>query len=147
MSKRYKVVIDTNVFIRGWFYNDLNCRLILDMIKKRKLYLAFSQDSIGELLYVTKNFSRRHISNDSDRLTLLNGISKLFYYGSSANTVGMVDVDKVIDKTDLMFVHCAIKYGADYIISNDFKSGMFNLDSKYSFNVVDTNEFIRLINE
>jgi predicted nucleic acid-binding protein len=59
----------------------------------------------------------------------------------------MRDINEIVDKTDLMFVHCAIKYNADYVISNDFKSGMFNLDSNYSFEVVNTSEFLQLYNE
>ncbi|MEH7393093.1 hypothetical protein [Bacillus sp. JJ1474] len=32
-------------------------------------------------------------------------------------------IEEIKDKTGLMFAHCAIKYGADFLISNDFKSG------------------------
>jgi predicted nucleic acid-binding protein len=59
----------------------------------------------------------------------------------------MENIRNVNDKTDLMFVHCAIKYGADFLVSNDFRSGMFNLDSSYDFNVVSTSDFLSLVKE
>ncbi len=58
----------------------------------------------------------------------------------------MDDVSEIKDKTDLMFVQCAIGYNADFIISNDYKSGMFDV-SQYSFNVLSAEDFIELINE
>lgn len=146
MTKKYKVVIDTNIFIQGWFYGNLNCQTILKLIRDNKIYLGFSQDSIGELLYVTKNFARKFIDDKNDRLKTLNYISKLFYYGSSVNIADMDDVSEIKDKTDLMFVQCAIGYNADFIISNDYKSGMFDV-SQYSFNVLSAEDFIELINE
>ncbi|MFS0765934.1 putative toxin-antitoxin system toxin component, PIN family [Peribacillus phoenicis] len=148
-EKIYKTVIDTNVFIKAWFFNDSECQEILDLVKNRKIYLAFSQDSIGELMYVTKNFARQYLSSDKKKqIALIEGVAKLFLYGSSVNTVGMEDIPEVKDKTDLMFVHCAIGYkDSDFLISNDFKSGMFDVDSTYSFRVISSSEFLEFLNE
>lgn len=146
MTKRYKVVLDTNVFIHGWFYGDEDCQTILKLVKKRKIYIGFSQDSIGELMYVSKNFARNFIRKEENRLSFMSDISKLFYYGSSANISQIPDIDTIKDKTDLMFVKCAFVYEADFLVSNDYRSGMFDIDGQ-SFHVVNTSDFLKVYKE
>lgn len=118
-----KVIIDTNIFIYGWFSEDSNCIKILDMISDRKIQLLFSQETIGELVYVTKNFVRHNIPDKSDQIEMLKDLMMLFYYGTSVNTIGAT-INSINDEYDEMFLKCAIKGKADYLISNDFKSGM-----------------------
>lgn len=143
MKNRIKVVIDTNIFIQGWFSNNVYCEQILQLIDDRKLQLLFAQDTIGELVYITKNFARHNFKKIEDRIIALQTIMILFYYGTSVNTVD-VDCEKSNDKYDDMFLKCAIKGEADYLITDDFKHGMH--DKELIIKVVGSEEFINTYN-
>lgn len=147
MANKLKVVIDTNVFIYGWFGDNEFCDKILDLIDNRKLQLLFAQDTIGELIYVTKNFVRHNLKNVSDRLNALQAITVLFYYGTSVNTM-KTDYQKSSDSYDDMFLKCAIQGEADYLISDDIESGMHSNDiKKLGVKVVTSEEFIKIYEE
>lgn len=147
--KKYKVVLDTNVFINGWFNGEEDpvCDTITNLIDSRQFYLAFSQDTIGELIYVTKNYARHLIPNNRERVELLSKVGKMFLFGSSTNVSDMEDIPEVVDKTDLMFVHCALKSDADFLVTRDFKSGMFNVNNLSSFSVITPEEFLAVLDE
>lgn len=144
MINKPKVVIDTNIFIRSWFDDYKSCDKILTLIDDRKLKLLFSQDTIGELVYVTKNFARYNISNIQDRVQVLQSIMELFYYGISINTLNSEHA-KLNDIYDDMFLECAIEGDADYLISDDFKSGMHYVDG-LNLKVLSSEEFIQVFN-
>jgi predicted nucleic acid-binding protein len=108
------------------------------------LQLLFAQDTIGELIYVTKNFVRHNLKNISDRLNALQLITVLFYYGTSVNTM-KTDYQKSNDQYDDMFLKCAIQGEADYLITDDIESGMHTNDiKKLGVKVVTSEEFIKI---
>jgi putative PIN family toxin of toxin-antitoxin system len=143
MRNKLKVVIDTNVFLRGWFSEEYPSAIqVMDLIDNRKLYLMFSQNTIGELVYMIKNFVRYNIDDVNTRLSILNGIMREFYYGTSVNTMNADEVN-IKDKYDDIFVQCAIEGRADYLISDDFNSGMHDLEE---IKCVSSKEFIDIYN-
>jgi putative PIN family toxin of toxin-antitoxin system len=146
MRSKLKVVIDTNVFINSWFsMKYFYCDAVVDLVDNDKLYLLFSQDTIGELMYVAKNFAFHVIDDVSIRLELFHNIAGLFLNSQSVNTQATICPD-LEDKTDEIFVRCAIEGRADYIISQDENSGMHNNEEikKLGLNVVTAEEFIRI---
>lgn len=143
MGSRLKVVIDTNIFINSWFFNDQHSNKIIDLIDNRKLQLLFAQDTIGELIYIVKNFARHHIDDANDRILMLHNVAELFYYSTSVNTSNVEFIGSN-DPYDDMFLKCAIKGEADYFISDDFKHGMHNNED---IKVVSSEEFINIYEE
>lgn len=141
-----KVVVDTNIFINGWFSDNKSCVDILQLVDYQKVQLIFGQETIGELVYNIKNFSRHNINKVEDRIELLEYLMKIFYYSTSVNTMNMKeeDIPSIKDPYDIMFVKCAIKGNADYIITNDIKSGMLNM-SDVSFKVMNSEDFIKSV--
>ncbi|HDR7852007.1 putative toxin-antitoxin system toxin component, PIN family [Bacillus pacificus] len=142
MGNKKKVVIDTNIFIDGWFRDSVSGKEIIDLIDNRKFYLAFSQETIGELLNIVKNFARKHLEDRKEQLKLIEYVATLYYYASSVNTKDTV-VDPINDKYDEMFLKCAKEAKVDFLVSNDLNSGMHEQASKYGFKIVNASDFVK----
>lgn len=124
MKKKIKVVVDANIFINSWFYtNHFYCDAILDLIDNDKIQLLFSQDTIGELIYVIKNIVLDLFDEKKLQYEYLSNLSYIFLNAISVNTLG-IECQKLNDKFDEMFLKTAIKGKADYIVSDDFRSGI-----------------------
>jgi len=140
-----KIVLDTNIFINGLFSSEEDNEYIkiMNMVDNKQIYLLFSQDTIGELVYVAKNFARHNIIDIKNRILLLQYIMESFYYSTSVNTINTI-TPEINDKYDDMFLKCAMKGKANYLISDDFKSGMHNIDS-LGFKVLSAKDFCEMI--
>ena len=149
MKNRLKIVVDTNIFIDGLFSfeeeDNKYCVKIINMINSKQFYLLFSQDTIGELIYVAKNFARHNINNIYDRVSLLQYLIELFYFSKSVNTSHTISPE-INDKYDDMFLKCAIEGDADYLISDDLNSGMHGID-KLGFKVLSARDFCKMIED
>lgn len=73
---------------------------------------------------------------------MLQGVMELFYYCTSVNTMN-TSSPNIFDKYDDMFLKCAIEGNADYLVSDDFKSGM-HVVNNINFTVVSSDKFIEL---
>lgn len=93
---KIKAVVDTNVFIGGLFRDQESANMILEMIEDNRIQLYFSQQTIGELIYLIKNFARHNIDNIDEQIELLHSVVELFYYSMSINTLD-VDCPKTKD--------------------------------------------------
>jgi putative PIN family toxin of toxin-antitoxin system len=138
-----KIIIDTNVFIKAFFdLDDSNdcLRLIANL---DKMTVLFSQDTIGELMYIIKNCTHYLNTTEEQSLQILKSVTEIFYYGKSINTfkINESDLPNINDQTDMMFVKLAIAGNADYIITNDKKSGILDLKDQ-PFRTCTTKEFI-----
>ncbi len=140
VRNKIKVVVDTNIFIYGWFGDNPYCGEILDLIDNRDIQLLFSQDTIGELVYITKNFARYNLHKVEEKIAALQAIMILFYYGTSVNTLD-TECPSLNDPQDEKFLKCAIKGEADYLITDDFKHGMKDVSN---IKIVSSEEFINL---
>ena len=65
-----------------------------------------------------------------------------FYYSTSVNTINTI-TPEINDKYDDMFLKCAIEGNADYLVSDDFNSGMHVVEN-IGFKVVSSDKFIEL---
>jgi len=126
-NKKLKVVIDTGIFISGLFQNNENCINILNLVEGNKLILYFSQETIGELIYIIKNFARYNIDDENERIELLYNIAELFYFSMSTNTMN-TKIQSCKDKYDNMFLKCASEGKVNFLISDDIKSGLHNIE-------------------
>jgi len=142
MKIKPKVVIDTNIFIKGWYGKHKHCNAIMNMIENRKLQLLFSQDTVGELVYIIKGFARRVYDVKSDAINDLKDIMVLFYYGTSINTKDTISPE-INDKYDDMFLKCAIEGNAEYLISDDLNSGMHDVEG-LGFKILNAKDFCML---
>jgi len=144
-NEKIKVVVDTNVFLHGMSHRNINSVKILKLIEQRKLQLIFAQDTIGELVWVIKNFVRHNIDDIKTRVIVLQNLMTLFYYGNSVNTLE-VTCAEINDDTDEMFLKCAIKGEAEYLISNDLASGMHYVYIN-GIKILNSEDFIKMYNE
>lgn len=147
-NNKIKIIIDTNVFVNGIIFADkhLDCtkllQLIGDAIDTNKAELVFSQDTIGELIYVMKNMVKHNVDSIEQQLEFLHSIIDLIYISYAVNTSNTKLKVECLDSTDNMFLKCAIQSKANYIISNDIKSGLHKIKDK--FKVVTASQFIDL---
>jgi putative PIN family toxin of toxin-antitoxin system len=148
-NNKTKMVIDTNVFVNSMIFpyeytDDTDTLdLLLTLIGNDKIELVFSQDTIGELLYIMKN-KIKHYINKEKHLSYMNKLMTIFYYSYSVNTEN-TNAPKCQDAKDDMFLKCVIQSHASYLISNDFKSGM-SVVQGLNCKVLSSNQFVELYN-
>lgn len=120
MNGKLRIVMDTNVFLDAWFEDEDWCEKVNSIIDSRRLQLLFSQDTIGELIYVAKTHAIKIMNRDTIRIILMHKTADLFFYGTSVNTKDTKCI-KLIDSDDEMFLKCAIEGNAEYIITSNIK--------------------------
>ncbi|MDI6812167.1 MAG: putative toxin-antitoxin system toxin component, PIN family [Desulfitobacteriaceae bacterium] len=146
MKRTIKAVIDTQIFIKSWFANKYGyCDQILDLIDQGTIRPVFSQDTIGELMLITKNFAYHVIEDKENRLEILQNLARMFLDAISVNTQDTIG-PKLKDETDEMFLKAAIKGEADFLISDDFRSGLHQIDLE-GIRIVSSEEFIAIYQE
>ncbi|TCP30217.1 putative PIN family toxin of toxin-antitoxin system [Scopulibacillus darangshiensis] len=148
MVSKPKVVVDTNVFIDGLIAGKDSSQQIMDLFNNVKITLLFSQDTIGELAYVAKIISRKAIRDIDKRIEFLSLIMYIFYHSKSVNTIDQDNRLEVRckDPRDDMFLDCAYYGKADYLISDDKKSGLHSVFID-GVTILTSDDFIKLYNE
>lgn len=147
-NKKIKMVVDSCIFIRSMVFaknyesSAKTLDKLLELLEENKIELVFSQDTIGELIYVMKNKVLHYINNEKERFLIMDSITSLFYYSYSVNTEKTIS-PKCKDKKDDMLLKCAKQGRATYLISDDFRSGMQLVDN-LKFKVISSNQFIDL---
>jgi len=145
---RPRVVVDTNIFLNSWIDGLGSCNYILELISINRLRLLFSQDTIGEFMYVAKNYCISNMSSDKSRIPFMQNLAEMFYLATSVDTSETL-CPKINDIYDEMFLKCAIEGKANYLISNDFRSGMhvLGINDKNDIKIVSSQEFIKMYEE
>ncbi|MFS0763881.1 putative toxin-antitoxin system toxin component, PIN family [Peribacillus phoenicis] len=148
MINKPRVVIDTNVFIDGNLFSGKNSEKIMKLFKDIKITLLFSQNTIGELVYMSRIMSRKVIRDIDLRMDYLNYIMYIFYHSKSINTIDQKEKHglKCKDERDDMFIDCAYYGKADYLITDDKNSGLHKMvigDTK----ILTADEFIAIYEE
>ena len=130
-----RLVVDTNVFV-DWLFDVLDVNAsshVLLNLDKNNSRLVFSQDTIGELMYIMKKSCNRVNSTAEESLNVLTFISNLFLSAKSVNTKEIQKDDQrplCNDETDQMFIDAALVSEAPYLISLDKNSGMFDIEGQ-----------------
>lgn len=128
-NNKTKIIVDTNVFIYGTVlqksYKEASdtINILLDLLEKDIIELVFSQETVGELVYVLKNIVKHKVRDVTKRKIYMCQVIMLFYEGYSVNTVNTV-APTCKDPNDNMFLKCAIESNTKYLISDDIKSDM-----------------------
>lgn len=147
-NNKIKIVVDTNVFVNGMIFSEeyindtKTLAILLDLIENETIEIVFSQDTIGELMYIMKN-KVMHYIKEEEQISFMSQLVTLFFYSYSVNTE-FIYCKECKDKKDVMFIKCAIKGRANYIITNDYKSGLFAI-TKYKFKTINCEELIKLV--
>jgi predicted nucleic acid-binding protein len=82
------------------------------------------------------------MSSEKPRILLLQSVAELFYWSDSVDT-SKTECPKINDKYDEMFLKCAIEGNAEYLISDDFKSGMHDIDIN-QIKIVGSKDFVSI---
>lgn len=138
MSSIARVVVDTNIFINNFVffkkykYDVKAYNILMNLMAKGKIDFVFSQDTIGELFYMMKNAINYHLKRNK-RASRICKIALLFLNSYSVNTENMKKDPKYknlkcSDPKDDMFLQCVVKSNAKYLISDDLKSKMKNVN-------------------
>lgn len=124
-----KLVVDTCVFIKGFFNVKSDCGELLSMLKKVDARLVFSQDTLGEWLYILKRTCHKSGISDGQMKEVMQEAMNIFRMGKSTNTrhINQDEIAFVNDPDDQMFVNTAYAAKADYVITLDKKSGILSL--------------------
>lgn len=140
------VVIDTNVFVESVFGAQPNPSAVLmsnlDDLEMRGVY---SQETIGELLYILKRECNKMLMDESSVTDVLMNAIVLFKRGKSTNTKYTKSKSKrpqAADPDDQMFVDAALAGNATMVITNDLKSGIFSIPKKH-FNTLTPAEVLK----
>jgi len=150
-NNKTKIVVDTNVFINSMIFpkkhkKDLKAmKILFDLVEIDKVELVFSQDTIGELIYNMKNKILHNIKEMDEQIIAINTIADIFLYSYSVNTSSTI-TEKCKDPRDDMFIECGVKGRANYIMTNDYESGMFAI-TQYDLKVLNCDEFIEIFGD
>ncbi|MFH0874738.1 MAG: putative toxin-antitoxin system toxin component, PIN family [archaeon] len=108
-----KVVLDTNVFVSGIFWNN-DCSKIISLWNESKIELVSCIDMLKELKRVLHDFKIQYPKDKEERL-----FSKLVT--DSSLVLNLTETKKYIDADpdDDKFVQCAISAKAEFIVSQD----------------------------
>lgn len=149
-NNKIKIVIDTNVFIYGTIpqllikEDNQTINIIENLLETDTIELVFSQDTIGELIYIFKNIIKHCVNDIIERESYMHKIMILFLNGYSINTTHTI-APRCADPNDNMFLKCAIGSNATYLISDDLKSHMKDANLNDT-KVLTAKEFVDIYN-
>ena len=132
-----KLVLDTNVFISGIFWDGNYCSLLIDKWKSKEIELVISLKIIGELVETLRSFKiplPEDIIENWKNLLLKNSIL--------VEPLSRIDVIKE-DMDDNKFIEAAIDGKADLIVSQD--RHLLNLKEYHGIKIVKPDQAIKLI--
>lgn len=125
-SNKVKIIIDTNVFVNNFIFPKTNVLKVFEILSNlfldSKIELVFSQETCGELFYVIKDKVNHYVKKKNRGKIIIN-IALLFLNSCTVNTSRTI-APKCKDPNDNMFLKCAVKSKAKYLISDDLKSKM-----------------------
>lgn len=132
-SIRYKVIVDTNVFISGAIYGG-NSEKILNLISDSRLDLLISQEVFNELFDTLSDFkTSRKVIRSLEKLFLL--------HSTLLSPIKRITLCR--DPKDNKFLELAWEGRADYLISGD--KDLLSLKSFKSTRIVSPKEFLTII--
>ncbi|MED1953780.1 putative toxin-antitoxin system toxin component, PIN family [Brevibacillus centrosporus] len=136
------VIVDTNVLINAIFARRLYRfdSAIVDLEQQRAIQFAFSTYTKNELLLIVSRFI--HQQNHYECSLFFDELYAVFNR-SRMEPINPPKVETTInDKSDLPFLNLAVKVQADYLITNDYESGLLNLGTFKNVKIVDPKRFI-----
>jgi len=132
-----KIVLDTNVFISGIFWDGNFCSKIINKWKKKKLNMITSIPIINELTETLKNFKIQideEIIKEWQKIILENSIV--------VNPSEKINIIKE-DADDNKFIEAALAGNVDYIISQD--KHLLKIKEYDKIKIISPEEFLKII--
>lgn len=130
-----KIVLDTNIFISGFFWKGDSYK-ILTLWRDKRFQLITSKEIIDEIIKVLKDFKIR--LPDDILKELINSIIK-----NSIFVKPKEKFDVSIDKSDNKFIEAAIEANADFIITQD--NHLLILKKFRNIKIINPKEFLKTI--
>lgn len=132
-----KIILDTNIFISGIFWEGNFCSQIINKWKEGKFKLISSPEIIEEFVETLRSFK---IQVDEE---IINGWKNIIIQ----NSILVKPLERLeIIKTDLddnKFLEAAIEGKADFIISQD--NHLLNLKEYGGIKIINPKEFLEII--
>src|SRR3989344_5896274 len=132
-----KVVLDTNVFISGIFWEGNFCAKIIDLWREEKVTLVSSIELIEELVKTLKSF----------KIQMDESIIKSWRESIIKNSIMIEPTEKISvikeDSGDNKFLETAVAGKVEYIISQD--KHLLNLKEFREIKIVKPEEFLRVL--
>jgi len=132
-----KIVLDTNVFISGIFWERNFCAQIIELWKKGKIILISSIQIIEELIKTLSNFKIPLSSEE-----ILEWREIIIENSTVVESSENLEIVKE-DPTDNKFLEAAIAGNADHIISQD--RHLLNLKEFRGVKIVKPEEFLKIV--
>lgn len=132
-----RLVLDTNVFISGIFWDGNYCSQLIDKWKNKEIELISSPEIVEELIEILRNFRipmPEDMIEDQKNLILKNAIL--------IEPSSKIDAIKE-DPDDNKFIEAAIDGEADLIVSQD--GHLLNLKEHRGIRIVNPDEAIKLL--
>lgn len=133
-----KVVLDTNIFISGIFWDGNYCSQIIDKWRNNKVVLASSLDIIQELVRTLHDF----------RIKMPDEMIEEWQNTIVENSIIVIPTEKFRivkeDPSDDKFIEAAVEGKADYIITQD--KHLLKLKEFRGIKIVKPEELLETIN-
>ena len=138
-------IIDTNVFINALFGNGMfrNDMKILDLEEQGIIRFAFSDSTRNELLLITARKITEHELYDS--VEFFDLLYEIFDRSITINEANRLE-QLSTDKSDQMFIEAAVEVNANYLITNDTRNGLLELERYKNVLIWKPDKFIRRMN-
>ena len=130
---KYRVVLDTNVFISGLLYGG-NCEKILELFEKDRIKLLISPKTHAELLIKLKEFNLADEFIEKHNILI------------QAKAIKILPKKKVKlsrDPKDNMFLELCLAGNGDYLISGD--RDLIDLKSFKNTQIITPKEFLDIV--
>ena len=132
------VVLDTNVFISGIFWEGNSCSLIINAWRDKKFNLVCSLSMIEELILTLKDFK---IKMPED---MIQDWRDLIIQDSSI-VDPEVKLNVSVDKDDNKFIEAAIVGNAEYIISQD--KHLTEINEYKGIKIIKPEDFLKILDK
>ena len=131
-----KVVIDTNIFVSSFFGG--NPKKVIDHWKDGKIVMCLSGEILEEYIEILRRLGLEG-EKELDELLALFGKGFNIQFTIKTPMISVVMDDPDDDK----FVECAVKLGADYIITGD--KALMNVGRYKKIKILSPQGFLKIV--
>jgi uncharacterized protein len=139
MKNKPLVILDTNIWISGLFWNGNEAKIIKLYTDFELFDVAFSEDTFQEIIHILQTKSKKFPKNiDIDSFSSALQTAGLFFSPSLLD-----DTSIIRDPKDLMLLELALSSKADYIVSGD--NDLLVLKKYHETNIISPRKFLVLL--
>lgn len=139
-APKHRVVLDTNVYISGIFW-DGKPRSIIHMAKQEKMSVIVSDSIIEEIEQILKRPNKPFRLNQKEITKIVENIRS---YAITINPSTRLDVIKH-DPNDNHILECAVEGNAEFIISGDLH--LKELNTYQGIRIISPDEYMKVFSQ